>query len=403
MATNKNITMRQFNGTDYDTLYPKTKVEQVEGAYTQQQILADSTKTMFGLGTDAVPDDAFKALSAAVVEDGKGLLLISAMDASGNHFGFVSVSVDGAIKTLNEFGFYAVSVDAGSYTISIANELFYSFNTTSMTVDVVAGKITPVVFFGTVKSSGVAKILYSADIMIPTSITSADLFVVGGGGSGGTTNGFSSSSTNFFNAAGGGAGGHTASVFNKNLSGKKLKCLIGAGGTASTNGSGNKGGSTSVSVGNEVICEAEGGEGGQANQPGSGGSGGGRFEKGDSTDASVVGGNGGSNGSDGDLAYGTYGRGQGTTTRAFGEPTGELYAGGGGGAGLYVKTSSSYNAKGGNGGAGGGGNGNAKKTGNVIANSGTNNTGSGGGGAVTTSEYTPQSGAGGSGIILIRW
>ena len=57
MATTKNITMKQFNGTDYDTLYPKTKVEQVEDAYSQQQILADSTKTMFGLGTDAVPDD----------------------------------------------------------------------------------------------------------------------------------------------------------------------------------------------------------------------------------------------------------------------------------------------------------------------------------------------------------
>ena len=60
MATEKNITMKQFNGTDYDTLYPKTKVEQVEGAYTQQQILADSTKALFGLGNDALPDDLFK-------------------------------------------------------------------------------------------------------------------------------------------------------------------------------------------------------------------------------------------------------------------------------------------------------------------------------------------------------
>lgn len=31
MATNKNITMRQYNGTDYDTLYPKTTASQVEG------------------------------------------------------------------------------------------------------------------------------------------------------------------------------------------------------------------------------------------------------------------------------------------------------------------------------------------------------------------------------------
>ena len=30
MATTKNITMKQFNGTDYDTLYPKTDVKQIE-------------------------------------------------------------------------------------------------------------------------------------------------------------------------------------------------------------------------------------------------------------------------------------------------------------------------------------------------------------------------------------
>ena len=63
MATEKNITMKQFNGTDYDTLYPKTKLEQVEGAYTQQQILSDSTKGLYGLDSGAVPDDAFIALT----------------------------------------------------------------------------------------------------------------------------------------------------------------------------------------------------------------------------------------------------------------------------------------------------------------------------------------------------
>ena len=31
MATTKNITMKQFNGTDYDTLYPKTVYNQVSG------------------------------------------------------------------------------------------------------------------------------------------------------------------------------------------------------------------------------------------------------------------------------------------------------------------------------------------------------------------------------------
>ena len=63
MATNKNITMKQFNGTDYDTLYPKTKVEQVEGAYAQQQILSNTTAALYGLGADAVPDDVLALLS----------------------------------------------------------------------------------------------------------------------------------------------------------------------------------------------------------------------------------------------------------------------------------------------------------------------------------------------------
>ena len=57
MATNKNITMKRFNGADYDTLYPKTIVEQVKGAYTKQQILTSATAALYGLGASAVPDD----------------------------------------------------------------------------------------------------------------------------------------------------------------------------------------------------------------------------------------------------------------------------------------------------------------------------------------------------------
>ena len=49
MATNKNITMKQFNGTDYDTLYPKTDVKQIENL-TPSSIgaVAKSGDTMTG-------------------------------------------------------------------------------------------------------------------------------------------------------------------------------------------------------------------------------------------------------------------------------------------------------------------------------------------------------------------
>lgn len=62
MATDKLITMKQFNGTDYDTLYPKTIVEQVDGVYNKQEILEDTTKSMFGYGSSAIPDTIFQWL-----------------------------------------------------------------------------------------------------------------------------------------------------------------------------------------------------------------------------------------------------------------------------------------------------------------------------------------------------
>ena len=64
MGVEKTIIMKQFNGTDYDILYPKTTADQIENVYTENQILSDSTKGLYGLGADAVPDDVFKALGA---------------------------------------------------------------------------------------------------------------------------------------------------------------------------------------------------------------------------------------------------------------------------------------------------------------------------------------------------
>lgn len=38
MATNKNITMKQFNGVDYDTLYPKTIAAQIDDVYSKDEM-----------------------------------------------------------------------------------------------------------------------------------------------------------------------------------------------------------------------------------------------------------------------------------------------------------------------------------------------------------------------------
>ena len=62
MATTKNITMKQFNGTDYDTLYPKTTSEQVEGIYDKEETLTNNTKSSYGLTEASVPNDVFQKI-----------------------------------------------------------------------------------------------------------------------------------------------------------------------------------------------------------------------------------------------------------------------------------------------------------------------------------------------------
>ena len=121
MATNKNITMKQFNGTDYDTLYPKTKVEQVEGAYTQQQILADSTKGLYGLGADAVPDDIFQMLGgfrAVIYVFAQSGASVS-MTKGEKTFTATADSKGLAYLYPSEFGVWTVTAGSTSKTINI--------------------------------------------------------------------------------------------------------------------------------------------------------------------------------------------------------------------------------------------------------------------------------------------
>ena len=205
-----------------------------------------------------------------------------------------------------------------------------------------------------------------------------DAFLVGGGGSG--ANGCEQSDGTYRDAYGGG-GGYTKTVRGVRIStNTDYAITVGAGGASASaiSQSGYNGGSTSA-----FGATANGGKGAVgftgSSWTGSGGNGG-----------SGGGGNGGSGGSDGSNGSGgSYGTGQKTTTREFGEAGGNLYSGGGGGA------------VNGAGGAGGGGAGcpTASKSNGVdgIANTG------GGGGAGSRWEYTPiHSGAGGSGIVIIR-
>lgn len=221
-----------------------------------------------------------------------------------------------------------------------------------------------------------------------------DIFAVGGGSSG-IFGGYKQGSKTWHRVGGGGSG-YTKTV--KGYVQEKLAVLnviIGAGGAVrtQTDNQANLGSATKiVNALAEGIIEAPGGgkinnsaAEAEAGQPGGsgGGSSGGDYNRG---------GNGGSDGSNGE-AYGNTpaGQGQNTTTRAFEESSNTIYAGGGSGF------NNSYRAPGG-GGAGGGIDGQQQ-----TARDGTTNTGSGGGAGYKNSKYNVSCGAGGSGIIIIRW
>lgn len=200
----------------------------------------------------------------------------------------------------------------------------------------------------------------TSGVFKPLKNMTVDAFLVGGGAAG---KGVSWS-------AYGGSGGFTTTVkeiaLTKNT---EYNVVIGAGGI----GNGTAGG---ASTGFTGIAE------GANSTPGKGGSGGAymKYSGGVTQNA----GSDGANGSD-------YSPGQGSTTREFGESTGDLYAGGGAAAYLSGGTSGIVLAKAGEGGGGG--------ISGLVPLSGTPNTGGGGCGKEGSSATQ---GAGGSGIVIIR-
>lgn len=230
--------------------------------------------------------------------------------------------------------------------------------------------------------------------VVPSGWRTAKAFVVGGGGGGSAGNG------------GGGGGGFTKTSGNFNVvPGSSYWATIGAGGSA--NG-GNGGTSSLGSIANASASGGAGGKDGTSSCGGNGGSGGGAsaIYRDDHT-YDCKGTAGGSNGSGAsDTSYYrpsiwvTFkgGTGQGSTTRAFGESNGTLFAGGGGGGG---RGSTNAGMSGGAGGSGGGGAGAGL---NGTGSNASANTGGGGGGGYynTGAESKHNGGAGAAGIIIVR-
>lgn len=252
-----------------------------------------------------------------------------------------------------------------------------------------------------VRKDGVVELLTSGTIVFLEPLT-IDLFLVGGGASGSARR----ASATYKRGDGGGGGGYTKTVKQRDVTANEsIAVVIGEGGVGADdpryNNSGANGGTTrfgsEFAPGGKAYAPDQGYNGGDG---GSGGGGGVAYKS-----SGGEGGTDGGNGSAGDAAGG---RGQGTTTREFGEETGKLYAGGGGG-GRYMAAVQPVVSIGGAGGGGTGAWAGDTKDAYQPAASGVANTGGGGGGgAVGTNNLSVANrpigyvGAGGSGVVCFR-
>lgn len=181
----------------------------------------------------------------------------------------------------------------------------------------------------------------------------------------------------------------------------------GGGGVTGSSGSSNGGDGGDTIFGTLLTAKGGGGGGGLSGSPNrQGGSGGGAASYSSTAASSSFGATtGGVDGSDGTPSANTsynanfLGKGQGATTREFGEAGGKLYSGGGGGGGSRGAFVSAYQhgAAGGAGGGGAGGNVDPSTRYSYAGEAGTPNSGGGGGGGAAYSSGSVAVGGGGGG------
>lgn len=379
------ITPEDGSAAFYATLMRADNPTEEGDPLSKETLLKDATAALYGLDATAVPDEVLERISRMFPAN-MGVLTVYIASAGGSPIDTM-IRITPAINDETEFltllnGRFSIFAPPGTYTVSIVDSPFITARDSAKSVTVTAGCFVQTSFTVEWVDSGKAYIEESRTLYVPEHLSSVDLCAIGGGGSGAV-------GSNNYELATGGAGGYLKNMFSANLGGKTLSITVGAGGERSEV-NGNAGGATTVKSNGSTILNAPGGGGGKSSSSrdadgADGGSGSGGVYNNVCYD-------GGSDGSDGGGSNG--GKGQGTTTREFGEASGTLYCGGGGSINYSDGT---YSA----GGAGGGGDGACVHGGDIVY--GGNGTAYGAGGGAAGAYNYQYSGAGYQGVLIIRW
>lgn len=223
-------------------------------------LLKDATAALLGLGTDAVPDDAFVAL---VLGQGVYGYRVRVQLADGTPVEGATVSgiqpLTGSTLVTGADGTVLGKSASASVTIGCTSPYIDQKAPAAQTVTK-TGTITDVTL--TLESiTDMLTISSSKTAKISSMAKTVDIFASGGGGGGGGG----------INAGGG--GGYASNKLNEPISGDTdLKIVIGAGGYGGKESSlnGGNGGETTVSLNNVTALTASGGFGGTTTAAGAG-------------------------------------------------------------------------------------------------------------------------------------
>lgn len=354
-------------------------------------LLKDSTAALLGLGTDAVPDDAFVALILGQgvygyrvkvqLEDGtpvEGSTVSGIQPLTGST---LVTGADGIV--LGKSTSKTVTIGCTSPYVDQAAPASQSVTATGTITDVTL-TLTAITGIITITSSKTGKVSLMAKTM--------DVTAVGGGGGGGS--GTIRYDRDIYGGAGGG-GGYVSTSLNVPISGNKINIAIGAGGARGVfvgnnknGGDGGQGGVSKIILG-ETIINANGGAGGE----------GARI----STPAVAKGGDGNGKGGQGgwDKTSGNNATDGGNGTQYIFDKSSLGLAGGGGGGGGSPQNSNKVCAGGKPGGASGANYSDENYAGGNV-NAGEAKTGGGGGGG-SGKDYQGTSSNGGNGIAYLQF
>ncbi len=379
-------------------LYDLTRADQPtqEGTpLNKASLLKDATAALLGLGTSAVPDDAFLVLALG---SGYYGYRVKVQLADGTPVEGATVTgisaLPGSSLVTGADGIAVGRSSSASVTIGCSSPYIDQKAPTSQSV-ASTGTVTDVTLTLS-NNTGMQTINSSKTARISPLAKTLDLTAVGGGGGGGGRLDWKAVS-NYriaYTASGGGGGGYAETVMAHPLSNnKKIDITVGSGGSAgsyvyseSAPGlHGGTGGTTVVKIDDTAICTANGGKGGSG---------------GKNRDDPPLGGNGNGAGGRGGYGDSNYDGGPGIagSKYIFNEQSLGLAGGGGGGGG----NSSGYNT-GNVGGTPNGGDGYRSGDGSIPAKAGAVMGGGGGGGQIQNNSSIYDSKSGGAGGVYLRF